>query len=181
MKGDTPMNIPLNSVGVPVVQSGPTYRCFECGKPTKFRETFGKFLANPRNPSPLDKWADHIWYMTNVEPERCHCPKRVARLGDSITVLNLSGDRDLPNYDERLRHNIAEVKESLTRIMMCVPEHERKQDEATRLVYGLWQGDLTPPVAIEAIRALISNQTLPDAAAFLLHRAPVRVEIDLSV
>jgi hypothetical protein len=175
------MNIPLNSAGVPIVQPGPAYRCFECGKPTKFRETFGKFLANLRNPSPLDKWADHIWYMTNVEPERCPCPKRVARLGDCITMLSLSSDRDLPNYDERVAHNIAEVKEALTRIMLYIPEDERTRDEATQLVYGLWQGDLTPTIAIEALQALITNQDLPDAVAFLLHRAPINAEIDLPV
>lgn len=126
------------------VQTGPLYKCFECGQPMLVDLRFNQ-IPMGGGYSPLDEFQDHIWYVT----KDCNCqPKRVVRLGDCIAPLMPSGPRnaltpaDIPN-----------IRAALAAIARAVRTEDRTCEPAAKIVYGLLAGHVSPEHAIEQIRA----------------------------
>src|SRR5512134_2466749 len=104
MLTQTTMKTSTSGVATPLVQSGPTYVCPNCGRPVL---GLLPWPVNPGNPCKLDEWSAHIWYLRR----RCGCRTggRVARLGDRITPLEFTDDASL-SYEQRVQANLAALR-----------------------------------------------------------------------
>jgi hypothetical protein len=146
--------VPTNEIGIPIVQTGPEYKCFGCGKPVVIKL---RWFVHPTNSSVLDRYADHIWYLGNVLGEKCSCDKRVARLGDCITPLVFSDPGRADDWYQGVEQNALDVAIALKQIASYVPDDERRHDEATRVVYALLTHEVPPGKAIAAIREMLKG------------------------
>jgi len=132
------------------IQIGPVYVCFQCGQTAAGLDPWP---INHGNPSPLDDWADHVASLRLT----CGCKNasRVAMLGDAITPLcfheNVHG---FGSWREFVYANVSRVREAVAFLAASVPENERTNDPAARVVYGLLAGTLAPEQAIARIRAM---------------------------
>ena len=115
------------------VQTGEPYHCWECSAP----DLGGMFLLI--NHSPLQAYADHIYYMHL----RCGHNPRCVRLGDAITpaVLDRSSDE-----------NLAHIRESLAYLASVVPPDRQNQDQVAKTIYLLLAGRISPQTAINQLR-----------------------------
>lgn len=135
-----------------LVQTGPVYHCFVCGRPAR---GLRPWPVLPHHPCPLDDWADHVAYLELT----CACPhthpscSRVARLGNAITPLAFVNS-DLPDQD-RVTTNVTAVRQAVRMIAQVVPLDDWQVDPATRTVFALLAGTLSPESAIRAIRELV--------------------------
>ena len=127
------------------VQTGPLYKCFECGLPMLVNVHFNQ-IPMGSGYSPLDEFQDHIWYVK----KDCSCqPGRVVRLGDCIAPLVPSGPRNTLTPAD-----IPAIRAALAAIASAVREEDRTCEPAAKIVYGLLAGHVSPEHAIEQIRAL---------------------------
>lgn len=127
------------------VQTGPLYKCFECGLPMLVDLRFNQ-IPMGGGYSPLDEYQDHIWYAT----KDCKCqPQRVVRLGDCIAPLVPSGPRNTLTPTD-----IPAIRAALAAIASAVRAEDRTCDPAAKIVYALLTGSLSPEYAIEQIRVL---------------------------
>ena len=133
----------MNTDTIPV-QTGPVYHCFNCGaEPATFIAYF-----RPCG-SALDPWSLYIWYLQL--PCKCQGASRVVRFGDCIAPLVASGPDGLSPAD------IPAIRAALQAIARTVPPEQRRLDPATRIVYGLLAGSVTPYEAIAELHALSRN------------------------
>ncbi len=126
------------------VQTGPLYKCFECGQPMLVAMHFNQ-IPMGGGYSPLNEFQDHIWYVD----KNCKCQtNRVVRLGDCIAPLVPSGTNGLTPDD------IPAIRAALTTLARAVRAEDRTCEPAAKIVYGLLAGLVSPVHAVEQIRAL---------------------------
>ena len=133
------------------IQLGPDYQCFTCGAPAQGLQVWSE-LPHGRGYSPLDSWGDHIAYLILPGCPSAHMP-RVAKLGDCITPLTFE-DQHMTQcrWAEAQQHNITAIRDALAALAAAVPEDERHNDPATRLVCDLIAGRIAPAAAIAQMR-----------------------------
>ncbi|MBM3272537.1 hypothetical protein FJY94_04650 [Candidatus Kaiserbacteria bacterium] len=145
----------MNTDTIPV-QTGPVYHCFNCGaEPATFIAYF-----RPCG-SALDPWSLYIWYLKR--PCGCKGASRVVRLGDCIAPLAASSPDGLSPAD------IPAIQAALQAIARAVPPAQRRLDPATRIVYGLLAGSVTPHEAIAELRALVRHPAHEPAMPISAH------------
>lgn len=132
------------------VQTGPDYHCFKCG--AKGATLVAYFWPCG---SPLDAWSLYIWYLKL--PCGCRHASRVVRLGDCIAPLAISDPSGLSPAD------IPAIQATLKAIACAIPPEQRQRDPATRIVYALLAGSVTPYAAIAELQALISGAQIQSA------------------
>jgi hypothetical protein len=136
------------------IQRGPLYQCFTCGLPATLRASFAegarRFRAAGYGPSPLDEWGQHLWYFR----KQCQCqPVRVVRLGDCVMPLVPSDPEGLSPTD------IPAIRAGLEAIARAVLPEDRCVDPATRIVYSLLAGVMTPDDAVQQIHRLGASRS----------------------
>lgn len=141
------------------VQIGPAYHCFKCG--AKGATLVAYFWPCG---SPLDAWSLYIWYLKL--PCRCRHASRVVRLGDCIAPLAVSDPSGLTPAD------IPAIQATLRAIAGAIPPEKRQCDSATRIVYALLAGSLTPYAAIDALQGLIGGRQPQPTLATLTYALP---------
>ena len=145
----TQTTTPAIAISAVPVQRGPVYHCFECGQPADGQLVL--WLTNPASPSPLDDWAAHIAYMRLP----CKHSGRAAKLGDCLTPLSFIDPLTHPGgWRAGVMANVAAVQAALRHIAATIPADERAADPASRIVYTLLAGTLTPEEAIRQIRSI---------------------------
>jgi hypothetical protein len=90
--------------------------------------------------------------MHHVDRQACGEVLRFVRLGDCITQLVLSSEEAVSNYDERINKNVAEIRAALDEIAKAVRPEDRENDPASKVVYGLMAGTMTPDAALSMLR-----------------------------
>ncbi len=137
----------MNTTPIPV-QTGPLYKCFQCGQPMLVSLHFNQ-IPMGGGYSPLDEFQDHIWYVT----KDCKCqPGRVVRLGDCIAPLVPSGPRNTLTPAD-----IPAIRAALAAIARAVRPEDRRCDPAARVVYLLLAGQMAPDKAIAEIRGMATS------------------------
>jgi len=140
---------------IPIVQTGPAYVCPGCGKPVDFaRWSNGVCMQPAWNNSVSREWEGYVFYMRHVDRQDKSCEEklRFARLGDCITPVVFTSEVEEPNYDKRINKNIAEIRAALDVIAKAVRPEDRKNDTASKVVYGLMAGTMTPDAALSMLR-----------------------------
>ncbi|MEK7326808.1 MAG: hypothetical protein AAB217_16310 [Chloroflexota bacterium] len=145
----TQTTTPAIIISAAPVQRGPVYHCFECGQ-----QADGQLVTwrtHPSNPSLLDDLAEYIVYMRLP----CKHAGRAAKLGDCLTPLSFIDPHTHPDgWRAGVRANVAAVQTALRYIAATIPADERTVDPASRIVYTLLAGTLTPEEAIRQIRSI---------------------------
>ncbi len=121
------------------VQIGEPFRCWECGLP----DQGGRFLII--NNSPLEAFADHIYYMRLA----CEHNPRCVRLGDAITPLQ--------PLDRSIDENLACVREGLSHLSKVLPPERQNQEPVARIIYLLVAGCISPQTAINQLQSLMQT------------------------
>jgi hypothetical protein len=98
------------------------------------------------NHSPLEAFADHIYYMRLT----CGHNPRCVRLGDAVSPLR--------PLDRSTQENLACVREGLECLARSVPPDQRDQEPVSKTIYLLVAGRISPRSAIHQLRHLIEDQ-----------------------
>jgi len=149
------------------VQTGPDYVCPGCGKPIDFScWSDGRYLQPEWNNIISRDWEKYVFYMHHVDrggDKMCKQNLRVVRLGDCITPVVFMSEAEMPNYDERINEAVRRIRAALTEIAQAVRPEDRQNDLASKVVYGLMAGTLTPDMALDMLR-----DHVPHAKALLI-------------
>jgi hypothetical protein len=119
------------------VQIGEPFHCWECGSP----DQGGMFLIIDH--SPLEAYADHIYYMRLV----CGHNNRCVRLGDAIAPLQ--------PLNRSIEGNLHSVRAGLANLAQAVPPDRQNQEPVSKIVYLLVAGRISPQTAINQLHSLI--------------------------
>jgi hypothetical protein len=139
----------------PVVQTGPAYVCPACGKPIDFARWSNGVCMQPAWNNPASReWEAYVYYMQHTDRQDKACKEvlRFVRLGDCITPVVFTTAEEMPNYIKRINKNIDEVRAALAEIAKAVRPEDRENDAASKVVYGLMAGTLTPDAALSMLR-----------------------------
>jgi hypothetical protein len=145
----------MNQTQVPTIQTGPAYVCPGCGKPIDFVFwSNGAYLQPNWNNATSREWEKYVYYLHHVDRQNktCKQPLRFVRLGDCITPVVLTSETEMPNYAERINQNVCEIRAALDAIAKAVRPEDRENDAASKVVYGLMAGRLTPDAALSMLR-----------------------------
>ena len=145
----------MNQTQVPTVQTGPAYVCPGCGKPIDFTQwSNGAYMQPNWNNAVSRQWEGYVYYMHHAdhgEEGTCN-PLRFVRLGDCITPVMFTSESEMPKYDERINQNVREIRAALDEIAKAVRPEDRENDVASKVVYGLMAGTMTPDAALSMLR-----------------------------
>lgn len=119
------------------IQIGEPFHCWECGS----QDQGGIYLII--NHSPLEVYADHIYYMRM----ECGHNNRCVRLGDAIVPLQ--------PLNRPVAENLAHVREGLEILIRRVPPDQQNQEPISKIVYLLLAGRISPQTAINQLRQLM--------------------------
>jgi len=122
----------------PLVQTGEPFHCWQCDA----TDQGGTFLIT--NHSPLEAYADHIYYMRLS----CKHNNRCIRLGDVIAPL--------PPLDRTIEENLASIRKGLAYMARAVPPNHQNQDPIAKIVYLLVAGRISPQTAINRLQSLVT-------------------------
>lgn len=145
----------MTQTQVTTVQTGPAYVCPGCGKPIDFTRWSNGVYMQPNWNNPVSReWEGYVYYMHHVdrgEEKTCN-PLRFVRLGDCIAPVVLTSETEMPNYIQRINQNVREIRAALDEIAKAVRPEDRKNDVASKVVYGLMAGTMTPDAALSMLR-----------------------------
>jgi hypothetical protein len=130
----------MNQTSSTPIQIGEPFHCWECDA----IDQGGMYLIIDN--SPLEVYADHIYYMRLT----CGHNNRCVRLGDAVARLK--------PLDRSINENLASVQDGLARLAKTVPPDKQTQDPASKIVYLLLAGRISPQSAIDQIRFLVEDQ-----------------------
>jgi len=145
----------MTQTQVTTVQTGPAYVCPGCGKPIDFTQwSNGVYMQPNWNNAVSREWEQYVYYMHHADHgEEGTCkPLRFVRLGDCITPVVLTSETEMPNYAERINQNVREIRAALDEIAKAVRPEDRENDAASKVVYGLMAGTMTPDAALSMLR-----------------------------
>ena len=95
--------------------------------------------------SPLAAYASHIYYMYLS----CGHNPRCVRLGDAIAPLQ--------PLNRSINENLASVQDGLTRLARVAPVDQQSQDPASKIIYLLIAGRISPQAAISQLHNLMDQ------------------------
>jgi len=136
----------MNSTDPTRFQIGEPFHCWECGEPDQGGTYLRKFTSAIIDHSPLEAFADHIYYMRLT----CGHNPRCVRLGDAVSPLR--------PLDRSTQENLACVREGLECLARSVPPDQRDQEPVSKTIYLLVAGRISPRSAIHQLRHLIEDQ-----------------------
>ncbi|MEK7441605.1 MAG: hypothetical protein AABZ78_12465 [Chloroflexota bacterium] len=146
----------MTQTQIPTVQTGPAYVCPVCGKPIDFaRWSNGAYMQPNWNNAVSREWEAYVYYMRHVdrgEEKTCKEALRFVRLGDCITPIVFTPEEETPNYNKRINEDVRRIRAALDVIAKAVRPEDQKNDVASKVVYGLLAGTMTPDAALEMLR-----------------------------
>jgi hypothetical protein len=125
------------------VQIGEPFRCWECGSPDQGAHVLRKFTSAIIDHSPLEAYADHVYYMRLA----CGHNPRCVRLGDAIAPLR--------TLDRSIDENLVSVREGLAHLAKAVPPDQQNQEPISKMIYLLVAGRISSQTAINQLRGLV--------------------------